>query len=76
MTTKFKDCWLEDPLFSPWLEKAADKKSAKCKKCQVSFNLSTMGKRALQSHMQGKKHIANSKPASCFFHAIPVKESN
>ena len=74
MSTYFKDCWL-DPLLSSWLEKGPDK-SAKCKKCHVSFTLSNMGKRSLESHMQGKKHITKSKSASSFFQAVPVKPQN
>ena len=37
MTTYFQDSWLEDPSFSFWLQKAPDKKTAKCKKCLVVF---------------------------------------
>ena len=76
MSTYFKDCWLEDPILSSWLEKGPDKKSAKCKKCHVSFTLSNMGKRSLESHMRGKKHITKSKSASSFFQAVPVKPQN
>ena len=67
MATYFKKEWLSDSLFEKWLVKGADKKSAKCKICQVQFNLSNMGRRAVTSHMEGKKHVQKSKPVSCFF---------
>ena len=66
MVTYFKEEWLSDPLFEKWWVKDADKKSAKCKTCQVQFNLSNMGHRAVASHMEGKKHIQKSKPVSYF----------
>ena len=57
---------MSDPLFEKWWVKDADKKAAKCKTCQVQFNLSNMGHRAVASHMEGKKHIQKSKPVSYF----------
>ena len=67
MATYFKEAWLNDSLFEKWLVKGTDKKSAKCKICQVQFNLSNVGCRAVTSHMESKKHIQKSKPVSCFF---------
>ena len=67
MATYFKEEWLSNSLFKKRLVKGADKKSAKYKTCEVQFNLSNMGRRAMTSHMEGKKHVQKSKPASCFF---------
>ena len=67
MTIYFQDSWLEDSSFSPWLQKGPDKKTAKRKKYQVCFNLSIMEKRALKSHMDGKKHVTKAKGVSYFF---------
>ena len=67
MATYFKEEWLSDPLFEKWLVIGKDKKSAKCKICQVQLNLSNMGRRAVISHMDGKKHVQKSKPVSCYF---------
>ena len=36
----------------------SDRTKAKCKSCNKVFNLSNMGKQALVSHAEGKKHIA------------------
>ena len=67
MATYFKEEWLSNPLFEKWLVKDTDKMSAKCRTCQVQLNLSNMGRRALTSYMEGKKHIQKSKPVSSFY---------
>ena len=70
MVTYFKEEWLSDPLFEKWLVKGADKNSANCKTCQVQFNLLNMGRRAVTSHIEGKKHVQKSKQLSCFFRPL------
>lgn len=57
--TKFSDSWLGDGEFQSWL--ARDKKSdrsAKCKLCMCTIELSNMGRRALTSHLTSKKHVS------------------
>ena len=66
-TFNFKEKGVSDPLFEKWLVKGTGKKSAKCKICQVQFNLSNMGRRAVTSRMEGKRHVQKSKSVSCFF---------
>ena len=44
-------------------------------KCRKTIELSNMGEQASKFHMKGKKHIANSKPVTCFFFqpkSVPV----
>ena len=72
MATYFKEEWLSDPLFEKWLVKGADKKSAKCKTCQVQFNLSNMGRRAVTSHMEGKKTRSEIKASILLLQALTV----
>ena len=67
MATYFKEELLSDPLFKKWLVIGTDKKSPKCKICQVQLNLSNTGRRAVISCMGGKKHFQKSKPVSCYF---------
>ena len=67
MVTYFKEKWLSDPLFEKWLMKGKGKRSVKCRTCQVQLNLSNIGRRALTSYMEDKKHVQKSKPVSCFF---------
>ena len=56
-TTSFSHHWLSDPEFSGWIGTVPDDKHrARCIACGCTFDLSNMGKRALQSHATGKKH--------------------
>ena len=56
-TTSFSPHWLSDPDFSGWIGAVPDDKHrARCNACGCAFDLSNMGKRALQSHATGKKH--------------------
>ena len=56
-TTSFSPHWLSDPEFSGWIGAVPDDKHrARCIACGCAFDLSNMGKRALQSHATGKKH--------------------
>lgn len=72
--TFFQDDWLSDPCFNSWLlEVPRNNKYAKCKLCNKTFELSNMGRRAVSSHMDGRKHqkkvvakSQNEKSASCF----------
>ena len=55
--TKFNMCWLTDSNYVDWL--AINEKSifsAKCKLCMCCFELGNMGKGALNSHSNSKKH--------------------
>ena len=54
--THFNPKWLKLPEYSNWLIPVDDSNSAGCKQCNSTFSLSNMGKRALNSHMEGKKH--------------------
>ena len=54
MATYFKEKSISDLLFEKWLVIGRDKKSPKCKICQVQLNLSNMGRRAVISHMDGR----------------------
>ena len=46
----FSDCCLEEDAFKSWLNKAVDKKQARCRLCKKGFKLSSMGKKAVVSH--------------------------
>ena len=53
----FQKNWLTEPEFKVWL--SADKStphSAVCRLCHKSFDIKSMGRTALLSHMKGKKH--------------------
>ena len=78
MATYFKEEWLSDPLFEKWLVKGAYKKPAKCKTCQVQFNLSNMGRRAVTSHMEGKKTRSEIKTSILLLQAptVNIHETN
>lgn len=61
----FQGDWLTDSLFSSWLERVPNNtNSAKCKLCYKTFSLSNMGRRAVISHMQSKKHASSSNASS------------
>jgi|GEM_PF-5293152 len=54
---QFQDDWLQDPLFSGVIKKCEKNNfGAYCILCCKEINLSNMGKMALISHFQGKKH--------------------
>ena len=52
----FKKIWLQNSLYSSWIEESSDKYEAKCKFCKESIKLSTMGERSLKYHMNRNKH--------------------
>lgn len=54
----FNKSWLLDEDYKGWLKPAKDVNFAYCDLCKKSFSLSNIGKRALNSHMTGKKHIS------------------
>ena len=56
--TVFNDLWLKEPQYSSWLGKAKDSTKASCHLCGVFFELGNMGRKALNSHAKGKKHVA------------------
>ena len=54
--TFFQDHWLYEPAFNSWLEKLNnDLRLFQCKFYKSQDSLSNMGKRAIISHMEGKK---------------------
>ena len=55
----FKKIWLQNSLYSSWIEESSDKYEAKCKFCKESIKLSTMGERSLKYHMNRNKHKRN-----------------
>ena len=49
--------WIQKEEYKNWI--AADRTSkskARCRICNKSFDVASMGEAALQSHMKGKKH--------------------
>ena len=52
----FNDDWLRIKEFESWLDKGPNRSVAYCKLCQQSFDVSNMGRSALNSHAKGKKH--------------------
>lgn len=54
--TLFNDTWLSEAQFSSWIAKSKHNNKARCKICGVSFELGNMGRQALLSHAQAKKH--------------------
>jgi hypothetical protein len=50
---KFLNKWLEQPQYHAWLRNSPDVHKAHCKCCNKSFDISSMGESALQSHMKG-----------------------
>ena len=57
--THFNPKWLKLPEYSNWLIPVDDSNSAGCKQFNSTFSLINMGKRAVNSHMEGKKHTDN-----------------
>ena len=52
----FQDEWLADQQFSLWLQRGPNVLLARCSLCNNTFDISNMGKSALNSHAEGKKH--------------------
>ena len=50
---KFLNKWLEQPQYHAWLRNSPDIHKAHCKSCNKSFDISSLGESALQSHMKG-----------------------
>jgi hypothetical protein len=50
--SKFLNKWLEQPQYHAWLRNSPDIHKAHCKCCNKSFDISSMGESALQSHMK------------------------
>jgi hypothetical protein len=50
---KFLNKWLEQPQYHAWLRNSPDIHKPHCKCCNKSFDISSMGELALQSHMKG-----------------------
>ena len=55
--TKFNKLWLGYDKYKEWLlEDGFNDRNAKCKLCLCTIQLSNMGKRSLDNHMETKKH--------------------
>ena len=70
----FNDDWLIE---FEWVEKGSSARTANCKLCHHTFDISNMGRSALTSHSKGKKH----KDEEISLKSLPVlffskKESN
>lgn len=56
-STNFNPDWLQDPKFSAWIkEDSGNPRIARCMWCSTTISLSNMGKRAVTSHADSKKH--------------------
>lgn len=53
---KFNTEWLHLEGYKDWLAVNQDPHRADCTACNTTFDISNMGKSALESHNQGKKH--------------------
>ena len=60
MVCTFQDEWLNEqinPNLAEWVVRVPNKKSvAMCKLCKKQIDISSMGRRALKSHEESKKH--------------------
>ena len=57
MAIRFNKEWMDKVEYKDWLlPEPSNSTKAKCRLCMRSFSLSNMGKPALKSHAQGKKH--------------------
>ena len=53
----FKHVWFTESTFKDWIEKIPiNERSARCKLCKKTLDISSMGKTALTSHSEGAKH--------------------
>jgi len=52
----FRDLWLSNPDFAPWLQRMKDKNKGYCKLCKKEVDFARMGTSALRSHMKSKQH--------------------
>ena len=52
----FRDEWLQNDKYKPWLARDKLNSKAKCKACYKSFDICNMSEMAIVSHMKGKKH--------------------
>ena len=52
----FRESWLQEPEFAPWLQPEDNDTKGYCKLCRKSFDLSNMGIAAVKSHMKSKQH--------------------
>ncbi|XP_034246267.1 uncharacterized protein LOC117648128 [Thrips palmi] len=59
--TTFQDDWLQVPEFKFIRRKEGDPYSAHCSLCMKTFGLSNMGRQAVVSHVEGKKHTGKFK---------------
>ena len=70
--TLFNESWLQKEKYKPWLDSDSNNKiSFRCKFCCSKISLSNMGKRALESHMQGVRHKQKTPVKSgCIFKTV------
>lgn len=80
-SASFRSEWLTDPTLT-WIARVPDdNNSARCCWCNIKFSLSNMGRRAVTSHMVGKKHLqwaesCNSVKVDAFFKPVPNEKNN
>ena len=54
--SRLKQEWLADDRYRDWVRSGALDAQANCDWCKSQMNISAMGVKALDSHMEGKKH--------------------
>ena len=52
----FREIWLQEPEFAPWLQQEDNDSKGYCKLCTKSFDLSNTGIAAVKSHMKSKQY--------------------
>lgn len=52
----FQESWRTDPVLNVWLKRGKTPNHAYCKLCDSTIDLTSMGKTAVKSHSEGKKH--------------------
>ena len=67
-----------NPQFSSWLKEVpTDRHKVHCSLCLKKFELSSMGRRAVRSHLRSNAHARNSGAAdtSCNISSMPIKKA-
>ena len=66
------ESWLEGEKYKPWLERDSNNKNSfRCKFCSSKISLLNMGKRSLESHMQGVRNKQKTPVKSgCIFKTV------
>jgi len=59
MPSTFIESWLNHPEYGVWLQKAKEPTKARCRACEKTFDIASMGHQAVKSHSKGAHHIAH-----------------